>query len=60
MPSQKKFFTDINSIWLYLDPNDGLYKFDSFGEAVSYIANALNHNYPDLDEEYDAFNLKLT
>lgn len=51
---------DANSIWLYLDPNDGLYKFDSVSEAASYIANLLNHYYPDLDEEYDAFNLKLT
>jgi hypothetical protein len=51
---------DANSIWLYLDPNYGLYKFDGFGEAAAYIASALNSNYPDLDEKYDAFNLRLT
>jgi len=49
---------DANRIWLYLDPNDGLWQFGSVQEAETYIANDLT-NYDDLDQSFDCFTVEL-
>jgi hypothetical protein len=50
---------DANSIWLYLDPNDGLYQFNTLAQAAAYISNDLQSNYSTLNQSYDAFTLQL-
>ncbi len=50
---------DNNSVWLYLDPNEGLIQFTSQAEAKEYIERSLRNSYDELNESYDAFTLKL-
>lgn len=49
---------DSNTMWLYLEPNDGLWQFASVKEARDYITADLA-GYHDLDETFDSFTLDL-
>ena len=50
---------DANGVWLYLDPNEGLIRFDSVAEASAHIENDLSGSYDTLNETYDAFTVEL-
>ncbi|MEZ4868221.1 MAG: hypothetical protein R3C14_43235 [Caldilineaceae bacterium] len=50
---------DGNNIWFYLDPNDGLWQFNNLDQGINYMVADLQQHYSSLNEEFDAFTLKL-
>ena len=50
---------DDNDVYLFLDPNDGLWSFDDAAEAAEFMEDAMS-DYDDLDEQYGAFTVTLS
>jgi len=50
---------DENDFFLYLDPNEGLYRFSDVEEGRKYVAKDVAQGYPKLNKKYDSFTLAL-
>ncbi|MEV6909753.1 hypothetical protein [Amycolatopsis sp. NPDC051071] len=50
---------DAGKQFLYLDPNEGLWRFTTVGEARQHMEADLDGNYADLDEAYRASTVEL-
>jgi hypothetical protein len=46
---------DTNGLYLFLDPNSGLWQVSSVGEGKTYLQNTFIADYDDLDEYYDYY-----